>query len=179
MSNTEYVRNILNEINAKVAEDKKICGYMDFEEFWLRKHQAYDSDFNKIAFISDVASLENSKKIEYTDELSSYKPRFSSAVIFTKKVIRKSLKFLLLPMIEQQNRTNKQNIRIAQHMRSFVNKEEENARMLSAFESKVLAASYNIDKINEQLTKMADEIETLKKENTELREQIERTGAAK
>lgn len=169
MSNSTYVQKILNDIKTDIVRGKKTCNYIDFEEYWLIEHQAYDTDFSKIELISDVAALENSYKIDYCTELSSYKKGLSFIVISIKKIIKKALTFIMIPMTEQQNRVNFHNMRIGQHMRSFINSQEKITRNIEVLNNETLVNAYNIEKINEQIAAMSAEIENLRKENSELR----------
>lgn len=176
MNNTSLVMNVLQDINADIAENKPSCKIMSFEDYWLRKHHASDADFDKISFINDLTMLENTEKPNYYSELSSYKPGLSAIVIFVKKCIRKLLKFLIYPMVQQQNIINSQNIRLGQHIRAFINYQEDNGKTVAILSNKILTNQFNIETINEQLSYMNEEIKTLREENQKLKEQINKAG---
>ncbi len=176
MNNTDLVRNVLQGINADIADNKPSCNIISFEDYWLKKHHASDADFDKISFINDLSMLENSNRINYYGELSSYKPGFSSVVIFIKRCIRKLMKFLIYPMVEQQNIINAENTRLGQHMRSFINYQEDNLKTVSILSNKIITNQFNIETIDKQLSYMNEEIKNLREENNKLKEQIKKVG---
>ena len=176
MNNTALVQKMLQDVRNEIAEEKPVCNIESFESFWLRKHHANDSDFDKISLVNDLNVLENAGRINYYEELSSYKPGFSSVVIFVKKCIRKMQTFLILPMVEKQNAINSQNVRIAKHFRSFVNFQEENGRKLEVLSHNMKTDQEMMNSISAQLSAMNEQIRVLKEENDQLREQIKKIG---
>lgn len=176
MNNTSFVQNVLQDINADIAENKPNCRIMSFEDYWLKKHHASDADFDKISFINDLTMLENSNKINYYAELSSYKPGLSSIVIAIKKCIRKLMTFLIYPMVEQQNIINAQNTRLGQHMRAFINFQEDKSKTVAILSNKIITNQFNIETINERLSYMNEEIKTLREENNNLKEKLNKMG---
>lgn len=167
---------MLQEVNREIAEKKTECDIESFESFWLRKHHANDSDFDKVSFVNDLTILENSDKINYYEELSSYRSGLSSIVIFVKKCIRKLLMFLIFPMVEKQNIINRQNTRINQHLRSFVNCQENTGKTIEILSRSLKNDQQKTERIEDQLAEMNEQIRMLKEENAQLREQIKKIG---
>ncbi|MDO5558772.1 MAG: hypothetical protein Q4F95_04155 [Oscillospiraceae bacterium] len=176
MDDAINVADILKDINREVVSEGKNCSLISFEDFWMKKHQSFDTSFSRLAFLNDLAVLENNNQIEYYAQLTSFKNRFTSLVFFFKKVIRKSLKFLIYPMTIQQNSVNLHTMRCLQHLRAYVNSQENSMKNLSVLNHRILANSQNLETMNEQIYTLITEINNLKQENKELKNQIAKIG---
>ncbi len=121
--NHTEVQKFLDTIQKEVEQSGEQCGTVSFAEFWDSKYSANDTSFHLRAYLSDVAMLQNINQISYYRELTSYKKGPAKIVIFVKRIIRKLVAFLFLPIVESQNAVNASVSRIAIHLRAYVNRD--------------------------------------------------------
>lgn len=131
MSQTESNRIRLEEIMAEIAETGERCNYPTLDLLWLRSHGALDKMFIQTNFLSEVASLEAFYAPAYYRELVPEGAK-GGLVPYVKRVLRKLMKFQLLPLVQDQNQINANIMRTFQHVRIFINGELDRTKQLEA-----------------------------------------------
>lgn len=148
-----------------------VCDIPSFEEFWTEKYSADDVNFARGAFLGDVSMLQNHNQISYYKELSSFRRGISALVLPIKKVIRKLVAFLFLPVIAEQNEINLSVARLFEHMRSYINKDSAagsiRAQREIEAEAQLRKQSETICELTQQVELLTKRIEALEKGGSE------------
>ncbi len=179
MDGTLYIKSVLKDIWADAVAEENKCDIIKFDDFLITQSHKSCSDFNKAAFASDLAVINNNSQLEYYTQLGSYKNKFNSLVVFVKKAIRKSLKFIVYPMFVQQSSINLHIGRCLQQISSYLNTHEDSSQKLSMLERSTLQNTRNNEINSKQLYKIMLELELLKEENRKLKDEINRIGGEK
>lgn len=151
--NNPDIQKFLDAAKTEVSENAADDSIISFEEFWAEKYSANDSDFSEHAFLSDVSMLLAHNQIGYYKELSSYKKGISALVLPVKKVIRKVVAFLFLPLVAEQNEVNLSMVRIITHMRSYVNQSKEKEKLMEK----------QIGELTEQVAQLTARLDAMEK----------------
>jgi len=124
--NSVFVEEFLDTVRKETETNEKYAD-IPFLDFWNEKYKANALSFDRRGFLCDVTQLNVHNQINYYQELTSYRKGLSSIVIRFKKLIRKSVAFIFLPLIAEQNAINANNMRIAVYLRGYVNSELDRA----------------------------------------------------
>lgn len=122
-NNSLEIQKFLDSVKSETEQSGEQCESILFSDFWDTKYSATDTSFDIRAFLCDVTLLQNNNQVAYYQELTSYKKGLAKIVIFSKRIIRKLVAFLFLPVIESQNNINSSVTRLAMHLRAYVNKD--------------------------------------------------------
>lgn len=122
--NSPEVQALLHRIRTEQAASGEENDIVSFQDFWDAKYAAKDTDFSEPAFLSDVNLLLANNQLAYYLDLTSYRKGASGIVKPVKRVIRKSVAFLFLPLVAAQNNINLAIARLFIHMRSYVNRDK-------------------------------------------------------
>jgi len=179
MDDTIYIKNVLKDIWTDAVAEENKCEIIKFDDFLITQSHTSCSKFNKTAFASDLAVIKNNSHLEYYTKLGSYKNKFNSVVALIKRVIRKSAKFIIYPMVVQQNSINLHTARCFQHINSYLNTQEDTSQKLSMLEHSTLQNAQNAEINSKQLYTIMLELDLLKEENRKLRNEINRIGGEK
>ena len=120
-NNSIEIQEFLNAVSEDVKKNDDPCDIISFSDFWDQKHCANDLEFDQRCFLGDVTQLEICNQISYYKEITSYKKRFLPVVRIFKRMIRKSVAFLFLPLVAEQNNVNANISRIMTNFRGYVN----------------------------------------------------------
>lgn len=163
-SNLE-IQKFLDRVKDEIKASPQTCETVTFEDFWNKKHSADDMAFDMRAFLSDIVFMQHNNQISYYKELTSYRKGISVIVKPIKKVIRKMVAFLFLPIIREQNTVNAANARLAMHMRGYVNKDNSYRELLvkrdREMEMKLKAQKVVINELLEKVDELTDRINAL------------------
>lgn len=162
--NNPDIQKILNDISADISEYDNDPSLVSFQDFWADKYSANDTDFRSISFLSDVSMLQAHNQVTYYKELSSYRKGISSIVLFVKKVIRKLVAFLFLPVIAEQNEINLSFMRIAQHLRKYINSRSLADETEQSLRDEIQQQREQIESLNRQIELLSKKIDTMEKE---------------
>lgn len=175
LEQTTYTEARLREIREDIETAQETCDYITFDEFWLIKHGAADRNFQRMAFLGEVSSLESFHEVQYYRELTVFSGRMHKLIIAFKRVMRKLMKFQLLPMLAEQNRINANISRAMQHMRVHVNAQENYELRLHKLElqaAMVLPNGAPADQQPPTVRQLANDIAALREENEALRSRL-------
>lgn len=163
-SNLE-IQKFLDKVKDEVKALPQTCDTVTFEDFWNKKHSADDMAFDNRAFLSDIVFIQHHNQISYYQELTSYRKGISVIVKPIKKVIRKLVAFLFLPIIREQNTINAANARLAMHMRGYVNKDNSYRELLikrdREMEMKLKEQKRVINELLEKVNELNDKVNAL------------------
>lgn len=162
--NNPDIQKILDEISADLSETDNYPGIRSFYDFWAEKYSANDTDFKNVSFLNDVSLLQAHNQVTYYKELSSYRKGISSLVLPIKKVIRKLVAFLFLPVIAEQNEINLSMTRIALHLRRFINKNNLPGENEQSLREEIMQQREQIDSLNRQIELLSKKLDIMEKE---------------
>lgn len=117
--NSPAAEAVLKEIRAELEQSEPYeCG-ISFEAFWNAKYHADDRTFCVDAMLSEVRTMREHGQYAYGQPLTSYRKIFSIPVKCCKKILRKMLAFLFLPLVGEQTRINAQMERLSEQTLRF------------------------------------------------------------
>ncbi len=122
--NSPEVQALLHRIKTEQEASGEVSDIPSFQEFWDAKYAAKDQDFCEPAFLSDVNVLLANNQLAYYLDLTSYHEGASGIVKPVKRVIRKAVAFLFLPLVAAQNNINLAIARLFIHVRSYVGRDK-------------------------------------------------------
>ena len=122
MNSTE-VQELLLRIKEEQKNSGEKCDIIPFKDFWDKKYSANDTAFSEPSFLSEVGHLADNNQLTYYQELTSYRSGASGLVKPVKRVIRKVVAFLFLPLVSAQNAVNKTVANLFTNLRCYVNRE--------------------------------------------------------
>jgi hypothetical protein len=159
------IQKFLNSVKEDIEQSNETCDTISFVDFWNKKHDADDTNFDMRAFLSDVTLMQSSNQISYYHELTSYRRGISVIVKPIKKVIRKLVAFLFLPIVAEQNNVNASVARLAMHLRGFVNKDNSYRQYVvkhdKELEIKLRDQRLTINELTEKIQQLTERIEAL------------------
>ena len=156
--NNPEINKFLENAKADAQQSGEICDVVAFDDFWTEKYSADDTSFNYRAFLGDAAVFTANNQISYYKELTSYKKGISVIVLPIKRVIRKLVAFLFLPLVAEQNEVNLSAARIVEHLRSYVNKDAESRNQRTKREMEL---DQEIRTLKEQIAELTKKVEEL------------------
>lgn len=162
--NNPDIQKILDEISADISEFDNDPRIISFQDFWAEKYSANDTDFRIASFLSDVSMLQAHNQVSYYKELSSYRKGISSIVLLVKRVIRKLVAFLFLPVIAEQNEINLSVVRIAMHLRRYINSQSCPGENEQSLRNEIQQQREQIDSLNRQIELLSKKIDAMEKE---------------
>ncbi len=165
IKNNAGIQSFLDDVHRKTEESGKKCELLTFSDFWDRKYGADLSDFDRRSFLNDVSTLQVSNQISYYQELTSYKKGIAPVVFFFKKIIRKLVAFLFLPLVASQNSVNMAFARFSAHVRNYINREEGaklRIRMREKeLESRIELQKKQIDELTGRVNELSEKLNSL------------------
>lgn len=129
-NNSTQVQEMLHQIKTEIEASGETCDLVSFRDFWEEKYAAKDTGFYESAFLGDVNVLLANNQLSYYQELTSYRSGASALVKPVKRLIRKAVAFLFLPLVAAQNNINLAIARLFIHMRSYVNRDRSEREQL-------------------------------------------------
>lgn len=162
--NNPDIQKILDAISADLSDADNDPEIVSFYDFWADKYSANDNDFKNISFLSDVSMLLAHNQVTYYKELSSYRKGIASLVLPIKKVIRKLVAFLFLPVIAEQNEINLSMVRVATHLRRYINSKNCPDETEQSLRNEIEQQREQIDSLNRQIELLTRRIDTMEKE---------------
>ncbi len=164
-NNSPEIQKFLDSAKEEVKSSGESCNLISFGDFWAEKYSANDTNFNSKAFLGDAAALFNHNQVSYYNELTSYRKGISVIVLPIKKVIRKLVKFLFLPIIAEQNEINLSITRLFGHMKSYVNREvgvkDISSMREKELELQVIAQREMINELSAKIDQLSEKIGSL------------------
>jgi len=165
VNNSPEIQKFLDSAKDDTRKSGEVCDVVSFEEFWSDKYSADDTNYNHRAFLGDIALLLSHNQISYYKELTSYRKGFSGFVLPLKRVIRKLVAFLFLPVVAEQNEVNLSVARLFIHMRGCMNKMQNSRNDLSIKEremaQQIRDQQNTIELLSEQLRELSKRIELM------------------
>lgn len=120
------IKKIMSEIRADI-EDKKIAEILiDFESVpmpFTTKVVVGSDTFDLQALDSNISYLNNNYLVQAYRPLKS-RPVIGRFIIFVKKVLRKSIKFYIEPIVNDQNEINASIVRSLNEIRAFIEEQK-------------------------------------------------------
>lgn len=166
-ANSPEVQALLHRIRTEQDASGETCEFVTFRDFWDEKYAAKDTDFSEPAFLSDVNVLLANNQLAYYLELTSYRKGASFLVMPAKRVIRKMVAFLFLPLVAAQNNINLAIARLFIHMRSYVNRDHADREQLALhareLETRIDAQNRQIDALREQIEELKARLDAQEK----------------
>lgn len=163
-SNLE-IQKFLNKVKEETKAAPQSCETITFDDFWSKKHSADDMSFDMRAFLSDITFMQQHNQVSYYQELTSFRKGISVIVKPVKKVIRKLVAFLFLPIINDQNTVNAATARLAMHMRGYVNKDNSYRELLMKrdreMEMKIKEQKLLIGELMEKVEELSEKVNAL------------------
>lgn len=150
--NTE---EIMKQIRAEIKEKGLDSSMLSFEEIPFQQEVSHAAQNFQLASLQQSADYLNIR-----NQIEPYKPLEGNfLVVFIKKVIRKLVKFYLLPIITEQNALNLHTANAVNQLNLYV---QEQQKTITALETKQEVYRQEIDALRTQ-------IKALQKENQELK----------
>ncbi len=150
--NTE---EIMKQIRAEIKEKGLDSSVLSFEEIPFQQEVSHAAQNFQLASLQQSADYLNIR-----NQIEPYKPLEGNfLVVFIKKVIRKLVKFYLLPIITEQNALNLHTANAVNQLNLYV---QEQQKTITALETKQEVYRQEIDALRTQ-------IKALQKENQELK----------
>lgn len=166
-TNSPEVQKLLHQIRTETSASGETCEMVSFQEFWDEKYAAKDTGFSEPAFLSDVNILLANNQLAYYQELTSYHEGASAPVKAVKRVIRKSVAFLFLPLVAAQNNVNLAVARLFAHVRSYVNRDRSEREQLALRERELAtrldAQRETIEALQAQVAALSERLHTYEK----------------
>lgn len=165
--NSPEIQKFLDSAKEEAKRSSGSAELMTFSDFWAEKYSANDLNFSKGVFLGDVAALSERSQINYYKELTSYHRGISALVVPVKRVIRKLMAFLFLPVVAEQNEVNLAVSRLFTQLRSYVNcdsaaKNERSVKELE-LERKVRDQQGAIEQLNAKIEELSAKLEAIEK----------------
>ncbi len=158
-NNNPEIQKFLESVQAEVKQSGQQCETIVFTDFWDKKYSANNTSFDVRAFLSDVTMLQNNNQILYYQELTSYNKGLSFIVKFVKRVIRKLVAFLFIPIVNSQNEVNANVARISHHLRAYVNKDR---KYVNSFVKREKELEQKVEMQNEMINELSAQLEQMK-----------------
>lgn len=166
-TNSPEVQKLLHQIRTETSVSGETCELVSFQDFWDEKYAAKDTGFSEPAFLGDVNVLLANNQLSYYQDLTSYHEGASGLVKPVKRVIRKAVAFLFLPLVAAQNNVNLAIARLFIHMRSYVNRDRsERKQMLQRereLETRLDAQRQTIETLRAQVAALTERLDTYEK----------------
>ena len=115
--------------------------------------------------MGDISNLQERNQISYYKELTSFHRGVSALVFPVKKVLRKLMAFLFLPLVSEQNEINLSVASLFEQLRSYINIDS-NAREARSFreielENKVREQQEAICVLSDRIEELTDRLAAL------------------
>ena len=163
--NSPEIQKFLDSAKAEAKQAGSSADLVTFEDFWAEKYSANDTDFSRGVFLGDISNLQERNQISYYKELTSYHRGVSALVFPVKKVLRKLMAFLFLPLVSEQNEVNLSVARLFQQLRSYINVDSNAREARSAREielaNKVRDQQEAINGLSEKIEELTAKIAAL------------------
>ncbi|MBQ8962000.1 MAG: hypothetical protein IJ071_12445 [Ruminococcus sp.] len=165
--NSPEIQKFLDQAKEEAKRSASSTELIPFSDFWAEKYSANDVNFSKGAFLGDVAALTERDQVNYYKELTSYHKGISALVLPVKRVIRKLMAFLFLPVVAEQNEINLAVSRLFTQVRSYVNsdsaaKNERSVKELE-LERKVRDQQGAINELTAKIEELSAKISAIEK----------------
>ena len=166
-TNSTQVQKLLHQIKTEIEESGETCDLVSFRDFWDEKYAAKDTGFSEPAFLSDVNVLLANNQLAYYQELTSYRSGAAGVVKPVKRIIRKAVAFLFLPLVAAQNNINLAIARLFIHVRSYVNRDRSEREQLALhereLETRLAAQADLINTLQAQVADLTERLDTYEK----------------
>lgn len=157
--NNIQIESIIKEIKDEIRKGNIINDIPSFDDI-ISGTSALGKKYQLSYMKKELEGLEF-YEVRYYRALTSYNKKFAKPVVFIKRVIRKLLRFLCEPIVNEINTYNKRNIRLMKAMYELLN--EGNTNEQNKLEQ---------HKMKIKLRQMEEEIGSLKKEILELNKNV-------
>lgn len=158
VKNSPEIQKFLDSVKNDTAKNGKECSLISFGDFWEKKYSANDTNFNLKAFLGDVNNILSHNQLVYFSELTCYRKKIARIVLPAKKVIRKMVAFIFLPIIAEQNEINLNTARLFEQLRAYVNCEN-SGRKMTDLRTKELENMIRSQRIEiDELKKLVEEL---------------------
>lgn len=161
--NTE---EIMKQIRAEIKEKGLDSSMLSFEEIPFAQEISHaDKNFQP-------ASLQQSAEyLSIRNQIEPYKPiEGNFLVVFIKKVIRKLVKFYILPIMTEQNALNLHTANAVQQMNNYIQDRQESDKIdISALVSRIDELETRQSASRQEINALRSQIKALQAENRELK----------
>ncbi|MBR0484138.1 MAG: hypothetical protein IJJ69_05065 [Oscillospiraceae bacterium] len=161
--NTE---EIMKQIRAEIKEKGLDSSMLSFEEIPFAQEISHaDKNFQS-------ASLQQSAEyLSIRNQIEPYKPiEGNFLVVFIKKVIRKLVKFYILPIMTEQNALNLHTANAVQQMNNYIQDRQESDKIdISALVSRIDELETRQSASRQEINALRSQIKALQAENRELK----------
>lgn len=169
--NSPAVQALLAEIKEDTKKSGEQCEIISFDEFWTDKYSADDTNFSITSFLGELSMLLVHNQVSYYKDLTSYRKGLSRLVFPVKRLIRKLVAFLFLPVVAEQNEINLNVARLFMNLRAYVNKGYNSKAELSIkekeMEQQLRSQRDMINDMSLQINELTKKIEALEKGGAE------------
>ena len=150
--NTE---EIMNQIRAEIKEKGLDSSMLSFEEIPFQQEVSHAEQNFQLASLQQSAEYLNIR-----NQIEPYKPLEGNfLIVFIKKIIRKLVKFYIMPIITEQNALNLHTANAVNQMNLYI---QEQQKKMTDLETKQEVQRQEMDALRTQ-------IKALQKENRELK----------
>ncbi|MBE6875280.1 MAG: hypothetical protein E7496_00885 [Ruminococcus sp.] len=161
--NTE---EIMKQIRAEIKEKGLDSSMLSFEEVPFAQEISHaDKNFQ-------LASLQQSAEyLSIRNQIEAYKPiEGNFLVVFIKKVIRKLVKFYIMPIMTEQNALNLHTANAVQQMNNYIqDRQEADSIDISALISRIEELETRQSASRQEMNALRSQIKALQAENQALR----------
>ena len=161
--NTE---EIMKQIRAEIKEKGLDSSMLSFEEIPFAQEVSHaDKNFHP-------ASLQQSAEyLSIRNQIEAYKPiEGNFLVVFIKKVIRKLVKFYIMPIMTEQNALNLHTANAVQQMNNYIQDRQESDKIdISALVSRIDELETRQSANRQEMNALRSQIKALQAENQELK----------
>lgn len=167
---TVNVEEIMREIRAEIKEKGLDSSMLSFEDVPMDGAHAVPAAVSPTGAGFDIAVLNDcAGYLEAHDQIDPYKPIAGNPVfVFVKKVIRKLLKFYMVPIISEQNAINRQVTNAVRQMSLYAggnDRDINTAELMARLEELELRQEANkkeIEALRKQVAVLSEENKSLK-----------------
>lgn len=164
MSEDINVDEIINNIREEIKEKGLDSSMLSFEDVPFDKEVSQmDNQFRLVSLMQSAEYLNVRNQIEPYKEISG-----NFIVVFIKKVMRKLMKFYIMPIMTEQNAINHHCANAVQQLSSYVQKNDEIdvaklAAKVDELELKLTSNKLEIESLRSQVKSLKAENRALKK----------------